>query len=142
MARPKVRTIAGQGHWQYAARISHDPNTGRPNLEVIQDDDEVLVRDGDAFVTFWAAQELPSVMPTGPFAEPTAEAVALAEQIAREGQPGIAALSRAARIARALTESGLDPDDPHVRLAAAVTLHAIAHELEQDDPPEPGDDAP
>lgn len=62
----KRRTIQGQDHWQYAARISHAPATGRPVLEVIQDDDEVLVRDGDEFVTFWAAQELPPVTPEWP----------------------------------------------------------------------------
>jgi hypothetical protein len=134
------RTIRGQDHWLYVGRISHDPNTGRPLLEVIGDKDEVLLRQGDEFCTFWAGQQLPNVEPTGPFAEPSPEAVALAEQIASEGAAGIEALSRAARIARALTESGLDADDPLVRLAAAVTLHAIAHELEHDDPP--GDDQP
>lgn len=136
------RTIRGQDHWLYVGRISHDPNTGRPLLEVIGDKDEVLLKDGDEFCTFYAGRQLPNVEPTGPFAEPSPEAQALAEQIASEGEAGMAALSRAARISRALTESGLDPDDPHVRLAAAVTLHAIAHELEQDNPPEPGDDTP
>lgn len=60
----KRRTIAGQDHWQYAARITHDPNTGRPILEVLQDDDEVLVKDGSAFCTFWSAMELPRVTPS------------------------------------------------------------------------------
>jgi hypothetical protein len=60
------RTIRGQDHWPYVGRLSWDPNTGRPLIEVIQDDDEVLVKDGDEFVTFWAARTLPNVMPTFP----------------------------------------------------------------------------
>lgn len=59
------RTIRGRDHWgPYVGRLTHDPNTGRPLLEVLQDDDEVLVQDGSAFVTFWAGQELPRVTPS------------------------------------------------------------------------------
>lgn len=60
------RTIKGKDHWLYVGRLTHDPNTGRPVLEVIQDDDEVLLKENDAFVTFWAGQELPPAMPTWP----------------------------------------------------------------------------
>lgn len=129
----KRRTIAGQDHWQYAARISHAPATGRPVLEVIQDEDEVLLKDGDEFCTFWAAQQLPTVLPEWPSDEPTAEAVELAQQIAAEGPAAVSALARANRINRKLQEAGLDPDHPLVRLAAAATLSAIAEELEEGD---------
>ena len=129
------RTIRGDDHWLYVGRISHAPATGRPILEVVGDDDEVLVRDGDEFVTFWAGRELDPVTPEWPAdepTEPTAEAVALAETIAHEGPTAVAALERAVRIVRALEDAGLDPDDPLVRLASAVILQVIAHELGDD----------
>lgn len=128
----KRRTIAGQDHWgPYVGRLSHDPNTGRPHLEVIQDDDEVLVKDGDEFVTFWAGAELANVLPTGPFAPPSIEAVQLAVQIAADGDQ--AALERGSRIIDALRHVGLDPDDHRVRTAVVVVLETIAHELENGD---------
>lgn len=127
------RTIKGQDHWQYVGRISHAPATGRPILEVLGDDDEVLVREGDEFCTFWAARTLDPIMPEWPQDEPSPEAVALAEQIAHEGPGAVAALGRAVRIVRALEDAGLDPDDPLVRLASAVTLKVLADEIQGDD---------
>lgn len=52
------RTIKGEDHWLYVGRITYDPNTGRPILEVIQDDDQVLLKGGEEFVTFWAGRQL------------------------------------------------------------------------------------
>lgn len=60
------KTIKGKDHWLYVARLSHDPNTGRPILEVIQDEDIVLLKSGDEFVTLWAGCELAPVMPVFP----------------------------------------------------------------------------
>lgn len=126
------RTIKGQDHYLYVGRISHDPNTGRPILEVLQDDDEVLAKGGDQFVTFWAAQQLPRVLPTGPFAPPSSEAIQLAVRALADDREADA-LHRATRIVEALRRVGLDPDDMRVRTAAAVVLETIAAEMEGND---------
>lgn len=50
--------VNGQPHWgPYLARKSHN-DVGRVLLEVIDDDDQVLIKDGDEFVTFFAGAPL------------------------------------------------------------------------------------
>lgn len=68
MAMPEpVLQINGKPHFgPYVGRVSHDPNTGRVHLEVIGDDDEVLVKEGDEFVTFFAGAPVERVEPTDP----------------------------------------------------------------------------
>lgn len=67
MTAEPVFEIEGVPHFgPFLGRKSHDPNTGRAVLEVIDDDDEVLVKDGDEFVTFFAGAPLARTTPTGP----------------------------------------------------------------------------
>ncbi len=49
----------------FAGRLSNDPNTGRVIIEVVDDDDEVLLKEGDRFVTFFAGMQLNRSTPTG-----------------------------------------------------------------------------
>lgn len=70
MTTEPVLSIGGTPHYgPFLGRKSHDPNTGRVLLEVIDDDDSVLIRDGDEFVTFFAGAPLARTTPTGPIEE-------------------------------------------------------------------------
>ena len=53
-----VLEINGQPHWgPYIGRISYN-DVGRMILEIIEDEDEVLIKEGDAFCSLFSGMPL------------------------------------------------------------------------------------